>query len=551
MSNKAASRKTIAAIVVAILIIGIIGGAYYYYSGTKPSAPPKESFTIAYAIDAVTMDPHVTWESTGQAITSAAYDRLIVNDPVKLTEGVYEAVPQLAKSWDVSSDGLTYTFYLADNAKFASGNPVDASAVKFTLERALKVHGMTYPFFAPIKSVEVVDAKTVKVILSGQNSPFLKFMTSAFGAIIDPSVMEHEQNGDLAQGWLAEHSAGSGPYILDHWTRGVEVVLVRNPNYWQNPPSFEKIVIKDVPESAQQLMMLQRGDVDIAMNLQLDQLEIAGSMSGLKTVSTTAPLSIIMAMNPFTKLADGRKPFEDNLVRQAVKYAIDYDGLVSLVRNNGFVNQGFIHKGFEGIDPKLAYYYHRDVAKAKQLLAQAGYPDGFETSITIPPGTSFTMKWEDFALKLQSDLAEAGIKADIRVLSWATLFELVFTPPRVQVPGIHMMYTYDDFPDVDEFGSLLMSSKTGHYRTLLGWENGTSRGVELDNMVDQARATTNLEARSKLYQDLNKAFLEDSPVIELLQVNMVIAAREGVQGIYLNMFWGGGVEVRLLKWSPT
>lgn len=234
------------------------------------AAVPKDMLVIGKAADPQTLDPAVTIDNNDWTVTYPAFQRL-VQYKTENGKGSTEVEGDLAESWQASDDQKVWTFTLKNDAKFADGTPVTAEAVKFSFERLLKIGQGPSEAYPKDLNVEVVDPLTVRFTLSSPFSPFLYTLANDGAAIINPAVMK-EHGADDAKGWLAENTAGSGPYMLQRWQKGQQLVLVPNPHYHGAKPAFKRVSVKIIGESASRRLQLSRGDIDIAESLPVDQL---------------------------------------------------------------------------------------------------------------------------------------------------------------------------------------------------------------------------------------------------------------------------------------
>lgn len=378
-----------------------------------PAAPPAAEALLVMVTnmdDVVTLDPHHAYETTNLLIHNSTYDTLVEYKAGDLTK----VVPRLAEKWEASADGLTYTFTLRQGVKFTSGNPVTAEDVRFSWMRLKNLKDNPAFYADLITDVQAVDASTVKVTLSETSPAFLSIVAAPAMSIVD-SVLVKEKGGtdaadadktDKAKDWLDQNSAGSGPFILTQWTPKAEIVLVANPNYWKGKPALSKIIIKHSTDPTTSLQMLQRGDADLTDNLDPDLVDLAKADPNLNVVIGQTLNQNYLAMTSSAALSE---PLANKLVRQAVAYAIDYEGLIkAILKGYGTRAPSIIPVGVLGVDPTMTQ--GRDVAKAKDLLKQAGYESG--VTVDLHYGSNPTR--ETIAAKLKADLAEAGITANLK-----------------------------------------------------------------------------------------------------------------------------------------
>lgn len=379
----------------------------------EPAAAPAVDAALVMVTnmdDVVSLDPHHAYETTNLLIHNSTYDTLVEYQAGDLTK----VVARLAEKWEASADGLTYTFTLRQGVKFTSGNPVTAEDVRFSWMRLKNIKDNPAFYADLVTDVQAVDASTVVVTLSETSPAFLSIVAAPAMSIID-SVLVKEKGGtdaadadktDKAKDWLDQNSAGSGPFILTKWTPKAEIVLEANPNYWKGKPALSKVIIKHSTDPTSSLQMLQRGDADLIDGLDPDLVDIAKADATLNVVIGQTLNQNYLAM---TSSAELSKPLSNKLVRQAVAYAIDYEGLIqAILKGYGTRAPSIIPVGVLGVDPAMTQ--GRDVAKAKELLKQAGYESG--VTVDLHYGSNPTR--ETIAAKLKADLAEAGITAELK-----------------------------------------------------------------------------------------------------------------------------------------
>lgn len=336
----------------------------------------------------------------------------------------YRVGPRLAKSWEVSEDGKTYTFHLVENAFFTSGNPVDAHAVKSSLERILiqeagaswqaKRVGFT------VGCITILDDFTFDMQLTDP-CPFLLGMLQIpnWGAIVDPA--EVEAHGGIVPGepneWLMTHTAGSGPFVIESWKPGDELVLRRNDDYWRMTPYFKRVVLKFVVETSSRELMIRSGEADIAADLFMKDWDRIDQLDGVQVTEIPTIETVILGMN------NEKKPWDDKYVRKAVAWAIPYDDIISDVlfgkatRAYGPMNPQML--GYNG----EYWYYDYDMAKAKEMLGKSAYPDGFSCVLDIQTGNP---EEETIAIIIKQNLSELGIDVRIRKSDRPAWLDIVY-----------------------------------------------------------------------------------------------------------------------------
>ncbi len=345
------------------------------------AATPKDLVVMVKQIDdIISFDPAEAYEFSGNEVDGNVYRRLVTPDHADTSK----VAGDVAESWTIGADHKTFTFKLKTNAKFPSGKTLTAEDAAFSLQRVVKLNktpGFIITQFGFTKDnvdklITAPDEKTLVMVLPQAAAPsFVLFCLSAnVGSIVEKAtVMANEANGDMGNAWLKTHSAGAGPYQLTSWQASDRVIIDVNPNSGI-PTHSKRVVIRHVADPSAQLLMLQKGDADIARDLTTDQIKTLGADKEMHLTSSGQGSSMYIAMN--MAMPELNKP----QVRQAIKWAIDYDSIVkNVVPNKYEVQQGFLPKGLPGALTDKPF--HKDVAKAKALLKEAGLPDGFAVTM--------------------------------------------------------------------------------------------------------------------------------------------------------------------------
>jgi peptide/nickel transport system substrate-binding protein len=514
-----------------------------------PAAPVGGTLVIAMNLDdVVTLDPAYAGETTNLFIHINTYDTLVDIRPDDLNT----IVPRLAESWEVNDEFTEFTFHLRKDAKFASGNPVTAEDVVFSWNRLLNVAGAPAFNLDGVGKVEAVDEFTVKMTTAaGEDGKLIalpQFLSSASNPSlgIQDSKLVKENGGtdaadaattDKAKEWLDQNSAGSGPFILTRWSPKADIELVANKDYWKGAPKFDKVVITHVSDPTTQLQMLEKGDADMIGELSRDLVEQAKANPDITlTVDQSLDenyLAMTYACPDEVKAADpaafaelqSPESFEilcKKEVRQAIAYAIDYEGIAKAVLNGYAVRApSIIPIGIMGVDP--AKTQGRDVAKAKELLAAAGYADG--ATIDLYYGSNSVR--DIVAAKLQSDLAEAGITVNLKPLEQS----VYLTQMRAQQLPMAFGGWTPDYLDVtmwtDYFG---LGDRSIAFRMRFMNE-------EANQLATQIRTTSDPEIRIEAVEKLQDVFIEEMPFTMLYQNQYVHAFRNELKGFKFHPVW--------------
>lgn len=507
-------RKCLLAIVcfsiLALLITGCGGGS-------KPtSKTPGDVLVVGMAMDLATLDPAVSMDNASWKITYPSYDRLV---KYKIVNGksTTDVEAMAAETWAVSPSGTEWTFKLRKDIKFHDGSVLNAQAVKFSFDRLMKIGKGPADYFPALKSVEVVDEYTVKFVLKEPFPPFLSTLATNAGNIINPKVMQYEKNGDMASEYLASHTMGSGAYNLIEWNREQHLKLQAVENYWGPKPALKTILLKIVKDPSAQRMQLESGDLDIAEGIPIDQVEQLRSNANIKVVEN-ATLNI-----NYVYLNNQKKPLDNAKVRQALNYAIDYDSMIKgVMRGKAVQAKGPIPEGLWGADPNVKQY-KLDAAKAKQLLAEAGYPQGLTIKLLYSDYRPF---WEQEVLAIQDNLGKVGVKVELEKVAWATLrdkvdrgdFEMCLGAwsPDYADPFMFMNYWYDS----KNFG--------------LAGNRAFYKNDKVDEMLRTAGRISDQNERIKLYREAQSIVVEDAAYILLFQNTGLLPMRKNVDGYVYN-----------------
>lgn len=505
-------------------------------SGGGASAAPgqKTTLIIARSIgDAVSLDPQVAYEFSSVAAAHATYANLVTFEKGDATKPVGE----LAEKWESSSDNKTWTFHLKKGLVFASGNPVTAADVVYSFERVVNIPkdpaswlvtqwGITKDNVAT--AITASDPQTVKIALPEPFAPgaFLSILSFPTTAVVDSKIVkEHVEAGDFGAKWLTDHSAGGGPFVLDRWDRDNQIVLTANAKYNAGPkPAMQRVVFRHMPESTAQFDVLKKGDADIAMNLSAEQVKALGTNQGF-TVEQSPDLALsYLGLDVKNVPAFGKVE-----VREAIKWAVDYDGITQkLLSGNAVATQGIIPKGMYGYTASQPF--RQDLQKAKDLLKRAGYEKGFDVELLASTGSvAGGLAAADLAAKLKSDLAQIGINVTIRTVQSSELYKTY----RAQKSQMVLAQWSADYPDPDNFAKPFADYTQKSLAWRLQWDD-----PELTKVVQQAGSVPNGDQRAKLYAQIVKAVEDSGPFVILYQPLATVAHASSVKNVFYNPVWG-------------
>lgn len=428
------ARSVVGSILVAVLATACGGPVPTTSTGPGSSAAPGASGTPSKTVFALgtdisdlnSLDPGKGFTLTSPIPLHALYETLVTMDP-----GDYVNLkPLLATSWELTDGGKSWTFKLRPDVKFSSGNPLTADDVKFTFERLKNLKVDASALADNIESVTAVDPATVKITMVDGNQPLLPWLIAPNFGILDSKVAKEHgaatgpgaDTADKATAWLESNSAGTGPYVLTSWTRNSEIDMQRNDSYWRAPAPFARVIIRHIPDSATQLLQLQRGDIDVALNLTYDQVQSIKNDAKIKIVKNQSVDFLYLTLTADPALSPG---LGNKAARQALLYAIDYDGIITgLLGGDAVLPLSFIPVGLGGstVELREEFGYHEDLEKAKQLLADAGTPTGFTFKLSYGTGAAVAgISYDIVAQKVKSDLARVGIVAELNPMQQSAL----------------------------------------------------------------------------------------------------------------------------------
>jgi peptide/nickel transport system substrate-binding protein len=492
---------------------------------------------IGHAEVAEAYDPAHAYSPTGGIVNRATYDTLVTFPD----EDASSIEPRLATDWDISEDGLTYTFTLREGVTFHNGAPLTAQDVVFSFNRLKHVAAQPSFLTDPIASVEAPDEWTVVITLSAPNPSFLSELTNTAFSVTSADLVR--ENGgtdaegaaeeDTAMSFLNQTSAGTGPYVLESWSPQEQTVLVRNPNYWGDAPYFDRVVIVNIPAAATQKVALESGDIDLATDLTPDQVVDLEARPDISVFRGPGSWTHFLLMNRDPEVGG---PVADPRVAEAIRLALDYEGYRDLWQGSVTpgTNMWVGLAGAFGQDRAIT----RDLERARELLAEAGYADGFDITLSYPDLTFGGVNLGTNAQKIQADLAEIGVNVTLN-------------PGEVQVSleeyrngrqGFGYWFWGPDKLDPVDFLEFLPGGKVATERARWTPEMADPELLEL---IAQARVESDPEERAALFAQLQEAAQADSAFAPFSVPAVQTAYRADLQGYVWHPQWG--LDVALLS----
>lgn len=504
MANK---TKVFAALFMSLLLL-LTGCGNNNSSGSgakdsqKASAPVKDSgdkttLTVGLDDDPPQLDPHFSTAAVDRQVFHSIYDKLIDVDE-KLN-----FVPQLAKKWDISEDGKTYTFYLQENVKFHDGTPFNAEAVKFNFERMLNPNAGSprASELSSIQTIEVVDENTLKVQLKEPYSPFLAALSDRAGMMVSPTAVK-EKGADFANS-----PVGTGPFKFVSRVKQDKIEVEKNADYWGGAPKFEKIVYRPYSDENVRLTNLTSGELDIISKVPPKDVEKLKTDSNIK-------LSEVGALGFQGLYLNHKKaPFNNKALRQALDLVIDRDAIIKVaLRNTGVPSAGAIPPDSWAFDKSIKPT-KKNVEKAKKIMADAGFPNGFEFTLQLSPKPVE----EQMSQMIQSMAAEAGIKVKLEIVEFGTMLDNM---DNSKFDAVRLGWSGRTDPDGNIF-ALYHSTGSINY----GYSN-----PKMDELLQKARVETDKAKRKEIYSEATKLGQEEVPYIFLYHELDFKAYKNNLQG---------------------
>jgi len=479
---------------VAFVALGCGGG------GAPQSNTPPNTLYVALESEPPELDPNLSSAYVDRQVMASLYDKLVDIDQ----DG--EIVPMLAKSYEVSDVGLVYTFHLREGIKFHDGTEFNAEAVKYNLERYQEEDSFRSTEVEPIESVEAVDEYTVRVTLSEPFAPFLAVLTDRAGIIASPKAIE-ENNGRISK-----DPVGTGPFEFVERVRGDHITVEKNPHYWREGlPKIDKIVYKGIEDENVQYQNLQSGELDLIDSIPLVEISDL-QKSGDYKVSIQPGLGYNGIWLNVT-----RPPFDNEKLRQAVYRLVDRQAVAKAVlrgaggtpANSPFSKQSWAYG-------KSDEYPPRSVEEAKQLLKEAGEPNGF--SFTFKVDTSPIS--QQIGQVIQSNLKPAGIKVELEQVEFGTLLE---QNESGNFEAMLLGWSGRIDPDLNIYDFVVTD---GNFNAS-GYSN-----PEVDKLLNEARTTSDRARRKELYDQVMEILHEEVPYVFLFHSNLTtdFAMQPTVQG---------------------
>lgn len=491
----------------------------------QPTFAQESPLVIARDIDVNSLDPARGWCDICQIYMTSVYEQLVTLDKDN------KITPLLAESWDINADQTVFTFHLDPDATFSDGTPVEAKDVKWTFDRLKNLKSNASFLVDTVQSVEEVDPSTVTITLTGSNSEFMGQIAAGMLSIINSDVAG--ENGALSdetaaaqddsEQWFLTHSAGSGPFVLTSYEPNAELRLARNDKYWRDAPALPGVIFTQAKDAVAQAQMLQSGAVDLALQVDPD------------TARTLEDSDVVVEQVPsynyiYIALSPGAKSNQVDLtptVREAISIAIDREALIDITLGGaGRPIATPIPLGFPGGDGHQIPAYDPD--RAKQLLADAGHPDGFTIESVYPDANVYGVDFSIMMQKIQQDLRKVGITVELKPEPFATWREQVNTD---HVPLTAVYYAPDFFGSsqyVDVFGV----SEGSVWANRAGADTAPDIiDRQIDDLLTRALAAPAGQKADALWFEAGERMADNRIIIPMVSPDLIFAYRPNIEGV--------------------
>lgn len=510
-------KRLLVTALAAMILLGALSGVHVV-------ADSPTQVVVALEAEPTSLDiAQITDYNTMRAI-SEMYDQL-----VKFGEGM-DVVPGLASSWEISDDGLTYTFHLRDDVTFHDGTPFNAAAARYNLERQMDPEHEAYGTatagygyadftFGMVESVEDPDDYTLVITLEEPFAPFLANMAMHPASMVSPEALRTYGTD------ITTNPVGTGPYKFASYTPGVELVLEKNEDYFDGVASIDRLIFRPVTDANVRLNELEAGAVDLIVSIPPDNLEALKANPDFQVLDQPSMHTWYVILNC------QMEPFDNVLVRQAMMYAINREAIVDhILLGTSELADNLLPPVIVGYTDDLPHYEYNP-EKAVELLAEAGYADGFSVEFLIPESGSGMQQPESMGLAIQSDLAAVGITVELNRMEWGAYLDEVMKPLEESTVEMFQMSWLGDNGDADNFLYILTS---GEQWPPIGFNMGFYRNEEYDAILAEARTTLDEDKRIEMYVEAQKILMEEVPILVVDHENQIVATSSRLENFELH-----------------
>ncbi len=490
------------------LLIGSSG----VFQMVEAQTAPGDTVIYARSTDSATLDPGESASAEDKRVTYSIYETLV--DYTLDAHGQWVFVPQLAERWETSPDGLVWTFQLRQGVKFHDGTDLDAEAVVFAFDRQ---RDSAHPYFPKrqkfwqqqfgnlVTGVQALDKYRVRFTLRSAFGPFLTNLAGPLAAIPSPTAVK-KLGADFAT-----NPVGTGPFKFGQWTTGDRIVLERFSGYWGRAAAPQRVIFRSVPDPAARFAEVQAGNVHIAADIIPDFHDRARQNAQL-TIMYRAPLNV-----GFLYINIAHRPFDNVLVRRAIAHAIDKQSIVdAFYSGTGVTARNILPPSVFGHNDRAQEYAY-DPPRARQLLTEAGFPNGFETTLWVMPvSRGYFPKPKETGEVIQSNLAAVGVRAKIVTFDWTT-----YLAKTDAGEADLFMYGTTNAPDPHYFLCWFFCKTT---------TKDSYNDAEVQRILADAARETRIPQRTALYARAQELLAVGMPAVPVAHGRPIVVSRRNVTG---------------------
>ena len=492
MKNQAKHFYLTRMLLMTVTLVMIAAMAFTAVGSQPVHAQDGEELVVLLPVEFESFNPNTVTSQPGTNVFQNVLETLVERD---------RETPLLAESWETLDD-LTWQFKLREGVSFTNGEPFNADVVKFSIERILREDNENSAaqglFSSVIASVDVVDEYTVNVVTQTPFASLLDLMVDAY--MLPPEIADTEE--------FSSNGVGTGAYILESWTVGEAIILVKNPDYWGEEPFFDRVIYRPVPEPSVRSTELRTGNADIITQVPIEEIGRLNE-EGIAVVQVPSTQSMRIHMNA------GEPPFDNILMRQAMNYAIDRETiLATLLEGAGQLMASASGPDIFGYDPSIEPYPY-DPERARELIEEAGYGDGVDITLQFTEGRY--VRDRAIGEVITAQLGEVGINVNANFSEFSQWLE-IFN----QEGNGFMVIAQED--NVNTLMAPNFASTSESFKRY-GYAN-----EQVDELIAQASVELDDEARLALYQELNQVLHDDPPWVFMWNPVDIYGIADDLQG---------------------
>ena len=489
----------------------------------RPAAQSPGTLVVGLVAEPTSLDPGQLTDINSMKLLGALYDTL-----VRFKPNSFDLQPSLALSWDMSADGMSYTFKLRPGVKFHDGTDFDASAVKFTYDRLLdpnNAYADTGPFpfaagyYGSIAETVVVDPMTVRFNLKKQDSALINAFTLNTGRIVSPrAVMTSRKD-------YFQNPVGTGPFKFVGWDHNVRISLTANPDYWDGAPALSQLIFRPLADEQTRITEFLSGGVDVIFDVPPDNIDQVQNTQSAVFVQQPGPHVWWVTLNTT------RPPFDNVLVRQAVNYAVNKDALTQdILKGTGTPAVGPIPPAISWAytDQVQQYPYNPDQARA--LLQQSGVLMPINLTFWVTESGSGMQSPKTMGTAIQADLAAVGVNAQIQTFEWGAYLNKYGAGLGADAQLAELSWMFDS----GDPAHMLPNNLYGPSCSPKGFNGGCYQNSQVDGMMDQALTITDRDQRGTIYKQIQQLVAADAPWIFVDNQIQNMAMTSRVHGLNLH-----------------